>query len=215
MVMFKKYKMPEDKFKRNIAYKLRIKDILNGKPIINDERFSFLDLENKKVIRVNLVGSVVDKFESTGEKKYIFSTLDDGSGQISLKSFGDDIEKLKNINHGQTITVIGSLRHFNNEVYISPEIIREQTPKYLIVRKIETEKQKPLGENFEKEEPTKDIKEKVLELIKSSESDGGIETENLVKQANESEATVKQEIQKLLEEGIIFEPRPGKVRWLG
>jgi hypothetical protein len=26
---------------------------------------------------------------------------------------------------------------------------------------------------------------------------------------------INQEIQKLLEEGIIFEPRPGKVRWLG
>jgi len=26
---------------------------------------------------------------------------------------------------------------------------------------------------------------------------------------------INQEIQKLLEEGIIFEPRPGKVRYLG
>jgi len=207
--------MAEEQFKRNIAYKLRIKDILNGRPIINDERFSFLDLENKKVIRVNLVGSVVDKFESAGEKKYIFLTLDDGSGQINLKSFGDDTEKLKNINHGQTITVIGFLRHFNNEIYISPEIIREQVPKYLVVRKIETEKQRPLDKNLEKEEPSKDVKEKVLELIKNSEGDGGIDTENLIKQINESQETIKQEIQKLLEEGIIFEPRPGKVRWLG
>ena len=26
---------------------------------------------------------------------------------------------------------------------------------------------------------------------------------------------INQEIQKMLEEGIIFEPRPGKLRWLG
>ena len=26
---------------------------------------------------------------------------------------------------------------------------------------------------------------------------------------------IKQEVQKLLEEGIVFEPRPGKVRYLG
>ena len=63
-------------------------------------------------------------------------TVDDGSGQIKIKAFGEDSEKLKNINHGQTIIIIGLLRYFNNEVYISPEIVREQDPKYLVLRKI-------------------------------------------------------------------------------
>tara|TARA_Y100000034_G_C6723003_1_gene319955 strand:- start:85 stop:708 length:624 start_codon:yes stop_codon:yes gene_type:complete len=207
--------MPEEKFKRNIAYKLRIGNILSGKPVINEERFTFLDLNNKKVIRVNLVGSVVDKFENGGEKKYIFLTLDDGSGQIKLKSFGDDIERLKDVSHGQTVIVIGSLRYFNNELYISPEIVKEQTPKYLIVRKIETEKFKVETPQPNNEGSGREIKEKVLEMIKSSEAEGGIETEQLIAKLNESPEIVKQETQKLLEEGTIFEPRPGKLRWLG
>ena len=74
-----------EQFKRNIAYKFRIGDILIGKPITDGEKFSFLELGDKKIIRVNIIGNIVDKYESAGEKKYIFFTLDDGSGQIRIK----------------------------------------------------------------------------------------------------------------------------------
>ncbi|MCH8945555.1 MAG: hypothetical protein IIA85_01385 [Nanoarchaeota archaeon] len=205
--------MPESKFKRNIAYKIRIEDILNGKPVIENERFSFLESGNKKIIRVNLIGSVVDKYEVDGERKYIFLTLDDGSGQVKLKAFGDDTEKLKNINHGQTIIIIGTLRYFNDEIYIFPEAVKEQDPRYLIVRKLELEKissERPVPEKIY------EIKDKIIELIKNSENEGGIDTDMLITKLKEnSPEMIKEEIQKLLEGGIIFEPRPGKLRWLG
>ena len=200
--------MPEEKFKRNIAYKLRIGDILRGTPKIENERFAFLELDGKRVVRVNLVGSVVDKYESE-EKNYVFLTIDDGSGQIKIKAFGEDSEKLKNTNHGQTIILIGLLRYFNNEVYISPDVLRDLDPKYLLVRKFETEKQKPQTQN------QGDLKNKIIEQIKKYESEGGIETEKIIVNLNEPSQTVNQEIQKLLEDGMIFEPRPGIVRWLG
>ena len=205
--------MPEPKFKRNIAYKIRIENILNGKPVMENERFAFLDSGNKKIIRVNLIGSVVDKYEVDGERKYIFLTLDDGSGQVKLKAFGDDTEKLKNINHGQTIITIGTLRYFNNEIYIFPEAVKEQDPRYLIVRKLELEKKDSESPVPEK---SHEIKDKIIELIKNSENDGGIDTGMIITQLKENSLeTIKEEIQKLLEEGIIFEPRPEKLRWLG
>jgi hypothetical protein len=34
--------MPDEQFKRHIAYKLRIGDILVGKPVFDAERFAFL-----------------------------------------------------------------------------------------------------------------------------------------------------------------------------
>ena len=64
--------MTEQQFKRNIAYKLRIGDILMGKPIINQEKFQFLELGNKKIVRVNVIGNIVDRYQSEGEKKYLF-----------------------------------------------------------------------------------------------------------------------------------------------
>ncbi len=209
--------MPEEQqFKRHIAFKFRIGDLLIGKPIMDGERFSFLELGDKKIVRVNVLGNIIDKYESEGEKKYSFLTLDDGSGQIKLKSFGEDIEKLKDINQGQTVLVIGVLRNFNNETYISPEIVREQDPKYLLIRKMEIEKNKSQNSEPVVREQITAIKDKILEAIKNSENEGGIDIDKIIMDLREtSPEIINQEIKKLLEEGIIFEPRPGKVRWLG
>lgn len=208
----------EGQFKRNIAYKLKIGDILLGKPIIDNERFSFLELGDKRIVRVNIIGNIVDKYESDGERKYIFFKLDDGSGQISLKVFGDDIEKFKEINQGLTVLVIGTLRHWNNETYIQPEIIKEQNTKYFLVRKLELEKG---GDSMKKAPPMERskivaIKDSIINLIKEAEENGGIEKEQIILKLKEtSPDIINQEIKKFLEEGIIFEPRPGKVRYLG
>jgi RPA family protein len=203
-------------FKRNIAYKLRISDIFMGKPVINDERFSFLELGDKRIIRVNIIGNIVDKFESEGDRKYVFFKLDDGSGQISLKVFGEDIEKFKKITQGLTVLVIGTLRHWNNETYIQPETIKEQDTKYLLVRKLELEKLQPQRTSHIEKSQIIAIKDKILELIKNAEEEGGIEKEQIIIKLKEgSPEIINQEIKKFLEEGIIFEPRPGKVRYLG
>ena len=206
-----------EKIKRNIAYKLRIGDILAGKSIMNGERFSFLELGNKRIVRVNVVGNIVDKYESE-DKRYSFLTIDDGSGQIKIKMFGEDTEKAKEKNQGNTILVIGLLRIFNNEIYINPEIIKEKDPKYLLVRKIEIEKEDKGDKNrtqYQKEEIVA-AKDKILDIIKNSEENGGIEVEKIVMDLKDvSAGIINQEIQKFIEEGIIFEPRPGKVRYLG
>ena len=203
-------------FKRNVAYKLKIGDILLGKPLMNEEKFSFLELGNKKIVRVNIVGNIVNKYENEGEKKYIFFKLDDGSGQISLKVFGDDISKFKNINQGLTVLVIGVLRHWNNETYIQPEIIKEQDTKYLLIRKLELAKSSSVKSPPVEKEKMGAIKDNLINLIKGAEEDGGIEKDELIiKLKDVSPEIINQEIKKFLEEGIIFEPRPGKVRYLG
>lgn len=209
----------EQQFKRHIAYKLRIGDILIGKPIVNEERFSFLEFGDKKIVRINVLGNIVDRYESEGgdeRRKYVFLTLDDGSGQIRLKIFGDDYEKFKDIVQGQTVVVIGVLRNWNNETYVSPEIIREMDPRYLLVRKLEIEKDKTINAKPVEKEQIIAIKDKILELIKNSEENNGIEVDEITQKFHETPQTIiNQEIQKLLEEGIVFEPRPGKIRWLG
>lgn len=206
----------DEQFKRNIAYKLRINDLLLGKPIIVEEKFSFLELGGKKIVRVNLVANVVDKYQTEGEKQYVFFKIDDGSGQIQLKAFGDDVNKFKNVAQGQTVLVIGLLRHWNNETYISPEIVKEQDPKYLLLRKLELEKEQEQNATPIQPGQKNAIKDTIIEKIKNSEESGGIEVDKLIMELREtSPDIINQEIQKLLEEGIIFEPRPGKVRYLG
>ncbi|MDP3965998.1 MAG: OB-fold nucleic acid binding domain-containing protein [archaeon] len=207
-----------DQFKRNVAYKMRIGDILLGKPIFDNEKFIYMELGNKKISRVNIIGNIVDKYESEGEKKYLFFTLDDGSGQIKLKSFGEeDAEKFKKVEQGQTVAVIGIVRSWNNETYLQPEIISKRDPKYLLVRKLELEKKKKeITKPVKDKNEVKAIKDKILEKIKVSESDGGVDTEKIILEFREiSSETINGEVKRLLEEGIIFEPRPGRLRYLG
>jgi len=206
----------EQQFKRNIAFKYRIGDLLIGKPVFDQERFSFLELGDKKIVRVNLIGNIIDRYDSEGDKKYSFLTLDDGSGQIKLKSFGDDLQKLSGVTQGQTVVVIGVLRHFNNETYIAPEIVKEKDPKYLLVRKLELEKNRNQTATPIQGEQVKALKDQILEKIKSSEEEGGIDVDKIILELREtSPDMINQEIKKLLEEGIVFEPRPGRIRYLG
>ena len=207
----------KQQFKRNIAFKYRIGDLNIGKPIFDGEKFSFLELGGKRIVRVNIIANVVDRYDSEGDKRYSFITIDDGSGQIKLKAFGDNVSRLQGINQGLTVVVIGTLRNFNNETYINPEIIKEKDPKYLLVRKLELEKDKSdtIPSPTEKKEVTA-IKDKILDKIKGAEDDGGIEVDKIIMELREtSPEIINQEVKKLLEEGIIFEPRPGKLRWLG
>lgn len=208
--------MVDEQFKRNIAFKLRIGDVLAGKPSLNGDRFNFLELGGKNIVRVNIIGNIVDKFEREGEKKFVSFTLDDGSGQIKLRVFGEDIDKFKDLTQGETVVMIGVLRYWNNELYVSPEIIRKQDPKYLLVRKLELENQR--GQNVEvpEREQMKSVKDTILGAIKSSEEDSGIEVESLKLVLRDiAPAIITQEIQKFIEDGIVFEPRPGMVKYLG
>ena len=53
-------------------------------------------------------------------------------------------------------------------------------------------------------------------MIKKAEEDGGIETEKMILEINDaSPELINQELKKMLEEGLAYEPRPGKIRYLG
>lgn len=197
--------------KRNTAYKLRIGDIFKGKPIIKEGKFLFLELGDKNVVRVNVIANVIDKYVSDGEKKYAVITADDASGQIKLKCFGEDIEIIRNLSQGDTIQIIGNLRDYNSELYILPEVAKSIDPKWLLVRKLEIQelrKDIPLSSNAS-------LRDILLEKIKDAEKNDGIDIDVIIMETDSAPATVNSEIKKLIEEGLVYEPRPGKLRYLG
>ena len=223
--------------KRETAYKIKIGDLLLGVPIIEDvailekpegngesfsstapkERFRFLELGDKKIIRVNVIANIVDKYVSEGDKKFATFTVDDASGQIRLKIFGEDVVKYQDLSQGDTIIIIGVLRSYQQELYISPEIIKKADTRYLLVRKLELEqttKQNapPVSSPTQK----KDVREEIIEIIKSGDNNGGVSTEDIIlKIKTASPELINAEIIKLLEDGMVYEPRPGRVRYLG
>lgn len=130
--------------KRQTAYRLSISQMQNGEQVFDEtSRFSFVSLKDKEgneinASRINVAANIVDKYSSEGEQKYSSLTLDDGTGQIRIKAFGEDTNKMNDIQIGDTITAIGFLRVYNNELYLLPEIIQRVDPKWLLVRKLES-----------------------------------------------------------------------------
>jgi len=207
--------------KRETAHKLRIGDLLKSNQIFEQSenlnpRLQFVELGDKKILRVNVISNVIDKYESEGEKRFATITLDDGSGQIRARLFGEEIEKFTDLTQGDTVLIIGMLRSYNQELYILPEIIKKADPKYLLVRKLEIEKQSPKPLSQEQKQEVRALRDEVIDKIKAAEEKEGIDKEEIILSLKDSNPEIiTQEINKLLEEGIIYEPKPGRVRYLG
>jgi len=225
--------------KRQIAFRLRISEINNA---VVSENKAFLEIGDKKVIRINLLSNVIDKFINEGEKKFASLTLDDGSSQIRVKTFGEDVSKFDNIEIGDTILVIGFVRYFNNEIYLLPEIIKKINEKWLLVRKYELAKEKqydkiPKKDNREiesiafRKSPNReeiktekileestdfvqetDIKENILKVLKEKEE--GVDVETLILTIRADVKKINDSITELLDEALIYEPKPGFIRLL-
>ena len=222
--------MSAETIKRNTAYKLRIGDVIIGKPTLNGERFSFLELGDKKIIRVNIVGNVIDKFSSEGEKKYSFATIDDGSGQIRIKAFGEDLTLLDNITQGQTILVIGNLRFFSNELYIAPEIVNKQHPNLLYLRQVNLLQEQgspqqvqqdladfdPLDASQVKEEKvssfTESKRQKLMNAISHLDTELGASLTEVIQASGLEEQEAQAILKELLQEGEIFKISPDRIK---
>ena len=170
-----------------------------------------MEINGKAISRVNLVANVVEKY-SSAEKKYISLTIDDASGQIRLKIFGDEVDKFHEVNQGETVLVVGLLRQYNDELYITPEIVKPQDPRYLLVRKLEFDKP---SNKIVSNNDIIELSSQIIKKIKESEPEG-IGSEKLILELKDfSPELINQEIKKALEQGVIYEPRPGVLRYLG
>jgi RPA family protein len=199
--------------KRNIAYKMRIGDILKGVPMMDEGKFLFIELGDKKIVRVNILANCVDKFVQEGEKQFASLTVDDASGQLKLKAFGEDIAPLKEIMQGDTLQIIGNMREWNGELYIIPEVAKKVDSQWLLVRKLEIQ-------NAKKDLPQEAsgvsaLKNEIMDKIKTAEPEGGIDMDTIIMDTEATPDTINAEVKKLLEEGLIYEPRPGRLRYLG
>ena len=221
--------------KRQTAYKIRIWDLLNASPIMNGDRFSALEVREKRVSRVNVICNVIDKY-SNPEKSYNTLTIDDGTGQMRIKAFSDAYILLSGIEIGDTIKIIGFLREYNDELYISPEIAVRVDPKWAYVRKLELIKdygefknefdEKPRAKAQEPEYEEVIEREKIIDNIESiettkatilkkiKENKEGIDIEKLIMELKLPVNEINETVSDLLSEGEIYESRPGFLRSL-
>ena len=120
---------------RFTAYKIWIADVLQGTFVKQDGILpDYVRVKEKEVSRVNLIAAVVDNFS---KDNYTSLTLDDGTGQIRLKAFGEDALLLNTFSIGDILLVFARVREFNNETYLTPEIVKKVDERYAQLRKLE------------------------------------------------------------------------------
>lgn len=200
--------------KRQTAYKVQIKDILNSK-YTKSEGFNpnYLEIKGKEISRVNVIGVVVQKSPINNYKSII---MDDGSGEILARIFENDA-KFDNIQIGNVVLVIGRPREFSSEKYVLIEIIRKIEPEWAKVRKLElnldikTTNTDFKSEKLESEIVIKSPKNRILKLIKDLDEGEGVLVDNIPVNINED---IDKIVSVLLKGGDVFEVKPGKLKVL-
>jgi RPA family protein len=219
--------MPEPQ-KRQIAYKVRISDLTNGK-YIKEGGWTpnyIITKQGKHISRINLIGTVISKNEN--DQNYQSLIIDDGSGNISLRSFEKN-ETINSMEVGDIVIVIGRPREYGSEKYIVPEIIKKiSNKKWINVRKIELEiedchkkdnvcttiKEEIIVEKIKEDNKGKTVNnhQMVYETVKKLDSGQGVDIDEIIKKTNikEAEAIIK----NFMKEGEMFEISPGKIKIL-
>ncbi|MDP3990151.1 MAG: OB-fold nucleic acid binding domain-containing protein [archaeon] len=131
--------MVEDKITRATAIKTAIIELNRGEFVQEKEQNpNYLKmLDSRIVYRINVLGIIANK-DKVGSMTNML--LDDGTGQITLRFFEENVT-LDKLNLEDVILVIGKVRIFNEEKYISAEIVKKTSPEWLKVRLAELKNQ--------------------------------------------------------------------------
>ncbi|MBT4935389.1 hypothetical protein HOL21_04505 [Candidatus Woesearchaeota archaeon] len=183
--------MESTKYIRHTAIKVLIKTLLSGKFVEEDEQNQnyFQTILNEKLYRINVMGIVVQK-ETVGSITNL--RIDDASGSIPVRFF-EEHSSLSSIDIGSIIRIIGKVRMYNEEKYISPEICIKSTSSWLKVRK----KELNVSNNEVQSEEIKNVEvpiveKKEMEIVKEKESPVMEHKEEIVEQKIENDDIVEE-----------------------
>lgn len=217
------------KMNRRIAVKTVIREILSADYLQEEENNYLLTQNQQKIYRFNLVAIILEKEKRGNITNFL---LDDGTDIIILRFFEDN-KNVHQLNVGDALMIIGKLRIYNQEKYISPEIVKKIDPRWLRIRAKEMEHLKSglLKEKEEKNPETFSHREefeieeimvkeddqslpnqKIFQIIKELDLGGGVSIEEIIHKSPLKDTILI--IQKMLEKGDIFQNSPGKVKIL-
>ncbi len=126
-------------YQRPPGREMSINDIVQSTFIAGDAQTpsSLMAISGEKIQIVNVMG-VIFHLDKQGTVTNLL--LDDGTENIIVRIFEERNNKFL---VGDIVCVIGKVRLFNQEKYISPEIIKKKDAQWMRVRKIKLAKTKP------------------------------------------------------------------------
>lgn len=224
----------DNKYLRRSAVKIFIKELFIGEYVPGDEETPshLITHFGEKIFRLNIMAAIVNKEKAGTITNFL---LDDNSEKITVRLFEEN-KTVENMNIGDVINVIGKLRTFNNEKYISPEIIKKINSLWLKVRLMELAWTEKKFYSRDQEELIKEITPETIEPGKKIEKEIIANNEDifpfqkickLVSEMDKGEGAFIEEIiekspfqgteeiiEKMLEKGNLFQNLPGRVRIL-
>jgi len=158
-----KVQIDEKQFIRQTAVRTTIQEIGHSTFVNTDPEIPhhIQTLHHGKVFRINVIGIIIQK-EKIGSITNML--IEDQTGQMIARTF-EKLSYLNNVHVGDFVLIIGKVRMYNNEKYISPEIMKVTSPLWLKVRMLELQEMVEL--NIKVKEPVISIiEEKVEEKVK-------------------------------------------------
>lgn len=201
--------------KRDVAYKARISDILEGSLIKEGLSAGYIKLSGANASRVNIIATLVYKIEQG--QGYAGAVVDDGTGRLSLRSF-ENPNAFSKAEVGDVVLVVCRIREFSNEKYASLEILKKiRDARWLSLRKMELERKNAANDaaipkNKSSGETPIAASEEVYLLIKRLDDGNGVPVEDVIKNSKRDDA--ESIVNSLLVSGDIFEISPGRVKVL-
>ncbi len=220
----------EDKknFQRHVAVIVSLSELVQGSYLQESEQDPpcLITTKGNRLYRVNVMGIVLKKEMRGAITSFL---IDDGSGQILVRSFEEN-ESVRKLEVGSAVSVIGRMRQYNQEKYLSPEIVKIVEKGWLKVRSLELLKDRIISGTEKKKEEADDVSEeeleegeipraemllpieKIVKLIKELDLGEGVPIEEAIAKCPVTDA--EKWIEKMLESGDIFQNLPGKIKVL-
>lgn len=188
---------------------------------------SYVEQTGVRYSRVSMVATAVAKFLSE-DSNYGTLTLDDGTETIRLKTFGPDVQRIKDVTVGAVVRCIGKVRQYADEIYIAPEtVFRLEDPNWILVHQLglgkpadapapeETKPQVPerVAIDAAKEEGSS-LQAKALSIIKELDAGTGADMSAVMRKLGLDEEEARNILAGLLSSGDIYEPKKGYLRVL-
>mgnify|MGYP002760554376 CR=1 FL=1 len=199
---------------RATAFKATIDDVANGEYVTQEAPHpNYLNLYGERVRRIQLIAVLVQK------SSHHF-VLDDSTGQLTAKRFDTSIS-LDDIESGDPVLVIGRPRSHDNTVFLGAEAVNklndsewitahkqavdalyDEGPVHDTTREIQASTQ----------DSTVNYTRDLLSCIKDNDDGEGAPTADVVEASQLDDP--EEYIDSLINEGEIFEIRPGRLKVL-
>jgi RPA family protein len=203
------------------ARKVLIEDIQKGeyREATDEEPAHIVTAWGEKTSRVRVLGTVVDK---AVDERLCFLFLDDETGVISLRAWGEEAKELEKYELGDLLDVIGKVREFSGEIYLQPELImRVEDPNQETLRLLEIVRARkkmlaagalPVPKETAQVQVVPSIEKEVESAIRRLDRGGGVTVEEVAAELKIPKEEAWEGIRLLLALGTAYEFKEGRYK---